>query len=162
MWARYVGHKLHVKGLSSVAQLRKRPTSASHAVRELPKRATSWLCSRENRSQINCTIAMKFKTQTPNPNPIMKRSMNRPRSHTSRVDDFTSSAFVSTGASASVECVNGTTCRCRAQRRCALEWPRWLLEGLPTKHITHHGLSRRITCRLVFASHPASTEPRRL
>src|SRR5262245_35766392 len=103
MWARYVGHKLHVKGLASVAQLRKRPTSASHAERELPKLATSGLCSRENRSQINCTIAMKFKTHTPSPNAIMNRSMNRPRIHTSRVDGLSFGAFLSMHAS--VRCI---------------------------------------------------------
>src|SRR5262245_60471956 len=103
MWARYVGHKLHVKGLASVAQLRKRPTSASQAERELRKLATSGLCSRENRSQINCTIAMKFKTHTPSPNAIMNRSMNRPRIHTSRVDGLSFGAFVSMRAS--VRCI---------------------------------------------------------
>src|SRR5262245_4494863 len=56
---------------------------------------------------MNCTIATKFKTHTPNPKPNMKSSMNKPRTHTSRVVGLSAGAFVSMGASAF--CLNRST-----------------------------------------------------
>lgn len=46
----------------------------------------------------------------------MKRSIKRPRIQTSRVDDLSSGAFVSMGASVSVGSVYATTYRCRRRR----------------------------------------------
>src|SRR5215831_20089598 len=93
------GQGRHGNGLSSVVAVRKRPISASHTERELPKRAMSWLASRAKRSQRNCTIARKFRSHTPRLNAIMKRSMNRPRIQTSRVVGLSSGTFVSMDAS---------------------------------------------------------------
>jgi hypothetical protein len=45
------------KCLSSVARVRKRPTSANQIESELPILATKWSGSRANRSQTNCTTA---------------------------------------------------------------------------------------------------------
>src|SRR5215831_15675112 len=44
-------------------------------------------------------MARRFKSHWPMAKPIMKRSMNSPRIHTSRVDGLSSGAFVSMGAS---------------------------------------------------------------
>src|SRR5215468_6612391 len=107
------GQGRHGNGFSSVAAVRKRPISASHAERELPKRATSWLGWRAKRSQTNCAMARKFRTHTPKPNAIMKRNMTRPRNHTSRAAGLPSGAFVSMGASVGIKSGHATTYQVR-------------------------------------------------
>jgi Sulfatase-modifying factor enzyme 1 len=97
------GQGRHGNGLSSVAAVRKRPISASHAERELPNKAINWFGWRAKRSQRNCAMARKFRTHTPKPNAIMKRNMTRPRNHTSRVADLPSGAVVSMGASVGIK-----------------------------------------------------------
>src|SRR5262245_21941840 len=89
------GQGRHGNGFSSVAAVRKRPISASHADRELPKREMSWLGWRAKSSQRNCAMARKFRTHTPRPNAIIKRNMTRPRNHTSLMAGLPSVAFVS-------------------------------------------------------------------
>jgi len=87
--------------------------------------------------------------------PIMKRSMNSPRIHTSRVVGLSSGAFVSMGASIVVAGVDATTCG-PGTRSCSAEllWRRQLgssapcgfLAALPTSRSSIAGVALQRTC----------------